>query len=63
MFCSVSLISPNFDVESIIFPNFGLGPFPKIAGKCPGFSLTYLKPEDWCSRMAAQIKCCNGDSK
>ena len=22
---------PNFDVKSIIFPNFGQGPFPKIA--------------------------------
>ena len=28
------LISPNFDVKLIIFfPNFGQGPFPKIAGK------------------------------
>ena len=31
----MSLISPNFDVKSIIFPNFGQGPFPKIAGKSP----------------------------
>ena len=29
----MSLISPNFDVKSIIHPNFGQGPFPKIAGK------------------------------
>ena len=29
------LISPNFDVKSIIFPNFDQGPFPKIAGKGP----------------------------
>ena len=33
------LISPNFDVKSIIFfPNFGQGPFPKIAGKGPAIS-------------------------
>ena len=31
----MSLISPNFDVKSIIFPNFGQGPFPKIARKGP----------------------------
>ena len=31
----MSLISPNFDVKSIIFPNFGQGPFHKIAGKSP----------------------------
>ena len=31
----MSLISPNFDVKLIIFPNFGQGPFPKIAGKGP----------------------------
>ena len=30
----MSLISPNFDVKSF-FPNFGQGPFPKIAGKSP----------------------------
>ena len=35
MFCVVTVISPNFDVMSIIFPNFGQGPFPKIAGKSP----------------------------
>ena len=29
------LISPNFAVKSIIFPNFGQEPFPKIAGKSP----------------------------
>ena len=23
---------PNFDIKSIIFPNFGHGPFPQIAG-------------------------------
>ena len=32
----MSLISPNFAVKSIIFPNFGQGSFPKIAGKSPG---------------------------
>ena len=31
----MSLIFPNFDVKSIIFPNFGQGPFPKITGKSP----------------------------
>ena len=31
----MSLISPNFDAKSIFFPNFGQGPFPKIAGKIP----------------------------
>ena len=31
----MSLISPNSDVKSIFFPNFGQGPFPKIAGKGP----------------------------
>ena len=31
----MSIISPNFDVKSIFFPNFGQGPFPKIAGKGP----------------------------
>ena len=32
----MSLISPNFDVKLIFFfPNFGQGPFPKIAGKGP----------------------------
>ena len=29
------LISPNFDVKSIIISNFGQGLFPKIAGKSP----------------------------
>ena len=28
----MSLISPNFDVKSIISSHFGQGPFPKIAG-------------------------------
>ena len=31
----MSLIFPNFDVKLIIFPNFGQGPFPKIARKSP----------------------------
>ena len=30
------LISPRFAVKSIIFPNFGPGPFHKITGKSPG---------------------------
>ena len=29
----MSLISPNFAVKSIIFPNFAQGPFPKLLGK------------------------------
>ena len=29
------LISPNFDVKSLIFSQFGQGPFRKIAGKSP----------------------------
>ena len=29
------IFSSNFDVKSIFFPNFGQGPFPKIAGKGP----------------------------
>ena len=32
----MSLISPNFAVKLIIFPNFGQGPYLKIAGKSPG---------------------------
>ena len=28
----MSLISPHFVVKSMIFPNFGQGPFPKTAG-------------------------------
>ena len=35
MLCSMLLIYPNFEVNSIIFPNFGQGPFPKIAWKSP----------------------------
>ena len=34
---------PNFDVKSIIFPNFGHGPFPKIAGKGPVYRLSILQ--------------------
>ena len=32
----MSLISPNFDVKSIIFPQFLPEAFPQIAGKSPG---------------------------
>ena len=35
----MSLISPNFDH---FFPNFGQGPFPKIAGKGPELEFTLL---------------------
>ena len=46
----MSLISLNFDVNSIIFPNFDQGPFLKIAEKsparlidlCPAFVLEIL---------------------
>ena len=37
MLCFMSLISPNFAVKSIFFSNFAEGPFPKIAGKSPGW--------------------------
>ena len=33
----MSLISPKFDVKSIIFSQFWPGAFPKIAGKSPDF--------------------------
>ena len=51
MLCSMSLISPNFDVKSIIFPNFGQGPFPKIAGKSPDVT------KMWMARIKRQL--CN----
>ena len=35
------VVSPNFDVKWIIFPNFGQGPFPKIAGKSPGMDTDF----------------------
>ena len=35
----MSLISLNFDVKLIIFPNFGQGPFPKIAEKSPEYTV------------------------
>ena len=35
LLCSMSLISPNVDVKSIVFPNFSQGPFPQIAEKRP----------------------------
>ena len=43
-----SLISPNFDVKLIIFPNFGQGPFPKIAAKSPELFLS------WCSSYSSE---------
>ena len=49
----MSLISPNFDVKSIIFPNFGQGPFPKIAGKGPGFVL--VQPRKTCPDMTEKL--------
>ena len=41
----MSLISPNFDVKSIIFPNFGQGLFPKIAGKTLFVLANYSDPD------------------
>ena len=48
LLCSMSLISPNFDVKlKLKFPNLDQGPFPKIAGKSPainlGWSILYIK--------------------
>ena len=39
----MSLFSPNFDAKSIIFPNFGQGLFPKIAGKGPDIEKSWKK--------------------
>ena len=47
----MSLISPNFDVKAIIFPNFGQGPIPKIAGK----SSVVKMPHYWKSHVTAHI--------
>ena len=35
LLCSLSFISPNFAVKSIIFSHFWPGAFPKIVGKSP----------------------------
>ena len=35
------LISPNFAIKSIIFSNYGQGPFPKITGKSPALIRLY----------------------
>ena len=35
--------SPNFAVKSVFFPNFGQGPFPKIAGKSPALEKMEFK--------------------
>ena len=53
MLCSVSLISPNFDVKSIIFPNFGQGPFPEIAGKSPDRPGVFAAslPQTWLAKV------------
>ena len=40
LLCSMSLISSNFAVKSIILSRFGQGPFPKIAGKGPALDIT-----------------------
>ena len=42
----MSLISAKFDVKSIIFPNFGQGPFPKITGKSPDVLINQPKQMD-----------------
>ena len=49
--CSMSLISSNFDVKSIFFPNFDHGPYPEIAGKSPVFG-----SQDTVLKRVAQIK-------
>ena len=43
MSCSMWLFSPNFDAKSIIFPNYGQGPFPKIAGQGPDIEKSWEK--------------------
>ena len=40
----MSLNSPNVDDKSIIFPNFGQGPFSIIAGKSPAVSIAVCAP-------------------
>ena len=43
LLCSMSLISPNSAVKSIIFfPNFGRGPFPKLLEKAPTSQATAM---------------------
>ena len=42
MFYVVTVISPNFNVKSIIFPQFWPGIFPKIDRKRPVLCCTYL---------------------
>ena len=43
----MSLISPNFDVKSIIFPNFGQGPFPKIVRKSTDLFFFFFCPYNY----------------
>ena len=52
----MSLISPDFDVtcKSIIFPNFGQGPFPQIAGKSP--DKQFMDTPPWYVAMALSRK-------
>ena len=48
----MSLISPNFDVKLIFFPNFGQGPFSKIAGKGPDLpGVTIVAKSDYCNSI------------
>ena len=42
LLCSMPLNYPKFDDKSNIFPNFGQGPFPKIAGKSPDLYVAQL---------------------
>ena len=56
LLCSMPLISPNFDVESINFPNFGQGPFPKIAGKSPGLYCKHYGPRSDCFLRSSLIR-------
>ena len=43
LLCSMPLISPNFDVMSIFFPNSSQGAFPKTAGKSPATASQNMK--------------------
>ena len=58
----MSLISPNFAVKSIFFPNYGQGPFPKIAGKAlisnqiVGICTVFVQPESHQGPVVQQVE-------
>ena len=59
----MSLISPNVDVKSIIFPNLAWGLFPKIAGKkpCALDLLSLMDSSFWFEiNLGWSIKCIEG---